>query len=384
LRGDSMIKKINFFVLIHWMFVITTVQAWAPLIDSQSLYNLTTVKQQIKNIQFEDIVFDAFVDATKTETLQRRGILVRKNYALGTVVICHGYLGCKRDALALKHLFPMYNVLTFDFRAHGDDRQGQVSTIGRDEAFDVIGAVHLVKADPTMRDKPIIAFGFSMGAVSAIQAQSIDETLFDAMILDCPFDSTDDAMRRGLEEKMQITLFGKKFTIPGKQFLLDHMYDDSAQAVTQFLFQAITKLDGKAIATKFVRVRPVDSIKKITVPCFFIHCENDKKVPIYAVEQLYKNKPGFKRLWITQGKWHFGSYLNNPELYWYKVNKFLTKLHQQDITDREQEKVCDQRTKVTITNSTITISNNEAKNNPVVARRSINNGGRTTVVSDLV
>ncbi len=375
-----MLNHRKFFVYVHWMLIATMVQA-APLIDSHELHNLAEIKERIHNIQTEAIIFDAFVDASKQATLQRRGILVRRKDPIGTVVICHGYLGCKRDALALKHLFPKYNVLVFDFRAHGDDRQGQISTIGRDEAFDVIGAVHTIKADPTMHDKPIIAFGFSMGAVSAIQAQSIDDQLFDAMILDCPFDSTDDAMRRGLEEKMQITLFGQKFTIPGKQFLLDHMYDESAQAITQFLFQAITKLDGKAITTKFVQVRPVDAVKKITVPCFFIHCENDKKVPIYAVEQLYKNKPGFKRLWITQGKWHFGSYHNNPELYWYKVNKFLTKLHQQDITDRDQEKVCDQRTKVTITNdTTIVISDNTSS----IVQGGIKSDGNVLTLIDAV
>lgn len=328
------------------MFIATTAQATTLLINSQELGNLAAVKQQLQNMQFEEISFDAFVDATKQQTLQRRGILVRKDNALGTVVICHGYLGCKRDAIALKHLFPKYNVLAFDFRAHGDDRDGQVSTIGRDEAFDIFGAVSMIKSDPLMAGKPVIAFGYSMGAVSAIQAQSMDASLFDAMVVDCPFASTDHAMQRGLEEKMKVTLFGKTFTIPGKQFLLKHMYDESAQAITQFLFQAITKLDGKAVATKFVQVRPVDAIKKITIPCFFIHCENDDKIPVCDVEQIYHNKPGFKRLWITPGKWHFGSYHNNPELYWYKVNKFLTKLHEQDIATRQQEKICDQRTKL--------------------------------------
>ena len=371
-----MIKNRTFFVIIHWMLVATMVQSCAPLIDVQGLYNLNAVKQQIQNIQIEDITFDSFVDATKTATLQRRGILVRRNYAIGTVVICHGYLGCKKDALALKHLFPLYNVLVFDFRAHGQDREGQVSTIGRDEAFDVIAAVQIIKNDPVMSKKPIIGFGFSMGAVSAIQAQAMDNTLFTAMILDCPYDSTDDAMSRGLDEKMQITLFGKKFKIPGKQFLLDHMYDESAQTITSILFNAITRLDSGAVATKFVKVRPIDSIKNITVPCFFIHCENDKKVPIHAVEQMYKNKPGFKRLWITQGKWHFGSYHNNPELYWYKVNKFLTKLHQKDIVTREQEKVCDHRTQVTISNGVVQVTSDRVKDSQAVQKFIKNNAGR--------
>ena len=354
-----MFKKNVFFILIGFSIVSLTIQSFSHVIDAQTIYNLADIKEQIKHIQFENIVLESLIDHHTTATLQRKGIVVRKPHAIGTVIICHGYLGCKRDALALKHLFPLYNIVVFDFRAHGDDKEGQVSTIGRDEAFDVIAAVKFVKSDPEMAGKPIIAFGYSMGAVSAIQAQAMDATLFDAMILDCPFASTDEAMRRGLEEKMKISLFGRQFTIPGQQFLLDHMYDQSAQAITNFLFKAITQLDSKKVATKFVRVVPIESVKKITVPCFFIHCENDKKVTISDVQSLYNNKPGFKRLWITQGKAHFGSYQNNPELYWYKVNKFLTKLRERTIDDREQEKVCDHRTKVTITNNVITVQEND-------------------------
>lgn len=341
-----MMKQAIVVLCMSLLFMANTVQASLTVSELQGLRDLVAMKEHIQKIQFEDLAFTTFVDATKKATYQRRGILVRREHAIGTVLICHGYLGCKRDAIALKHLFPNYNVMAFDFRAHGDDREGQFSTIGRDEAFDVIGAVEVIKADPQMRDKPVIGFGFSMGAVSAIQAQALQPGLFDAMILDCPYDSTDDAMRRGLDEKMQISIYGKTFTLPGKEFLLRHMYDDSAQAITNFLFQAITKLNSNKVATKFVRVMPKESIKQITVPCFFIHCENDKKVPIHAIETLYNNKPGFKRLWITQGKHHFGSYVNYPELYWYKVNKFLTKLHQQDIAHRRQERVCDQRTQV--------------------------------------
>ena len=330
------------------MLIATTVQACAPLINCAEGRNLSHVKQQIKNVKIEDIIITPFVDETRQEIFQRRGMLVRKNGARGTVVMCHGYLGCKRDTIALKHLFPQYNILVFDFRAHGEDREGQVSTIGRDEALDVLAAVEFVKHDKLMRDKPIIAYGFSMGAVSAIQAQAMEGNLFDAMILDCPYDSTDEGMSRGLDEKMKFTLFGKTFMIPGKQFILDHMYDDFAQMFTDILFQAITKFDSNKVATKFVQVRPIDSVKKITVPCYFIHCESDSKIPVSAIEEMYKNKPGFKRLWITPGKWHFGSYQNDPELYWYKINKFLTKLHERDITTRVQEKVCDERTQVTV------------------------------------
>lgn len=351
-----------YLLAIFYLFLSQIVVCCAPLIYAPQLDNLEIVKQSLQDLQFQNVVFSSFLDATKSSTINRRGILVVKPEALGTVIICHGYLGCKRDAIALKHLFPQYNVFAFDFRAHGDDVEGQFSTIGRDEAYDVIGAVDFIRSRPDMAKLPIIAFGYSMGAVSAIQAQAQEGSLFDAMILDCPYDSTDQAMRRGLAAKMKFSLFGKTYDLPGQNFVLNHMYDEFAQKITSYLFQKITQLDSKKVATKFVQVMPIESIKKISIPCFFIHCENDKKVPVIAVESLYHNKPGFKRLWITQGKNHFGSYQNNPELYWYKVNKFLTKLRNMPIENRQPAKICDHRTYVTMNNNRIKIIPIEIKN----------------------
>ena len=48
-------------------------------------------------------------------------------------------------------------------------------------------------------------------------------------------------------------------------------------------------------------------------------------------------------MWITLGKGHFGSYNNNPELYWYKVNKFLTKVLAGNIAQTQHERIYDHR-----------------------------------------
>ena len=352
-----MLKKVSFLIYIHLFmsmaflnaesnsndqFVET--QGFAPLIDHQGAVDLDRVKKQLINTKVQDIVFDVAQSHSSDTTFQRKGVLIRRQNAVGTVLLCHGYLGCKRDAIALKHLFPTYNVMAFDFRAHGELTDGQKSTIGRDEALDVIGAVDFIKSDEQMSQKPVVVYGYSMGAVASIEAQAQDATLFDAMILDCPFDSTDNSMRRGMDA-MKISVFGKKIDVPGKEYYLQHMYDENgiAQMVTNYLFKQITNLDSGKVATKFVKVSPVESVKKITTPCLFIHCDNDKKVPTQAVQDIYNNKPGFKELWITLGKGHFGSYNNHPELYWYKVNKFLSKVLSGDLDQVEQEKVYDHR-----------------------------------------
>lgn len=314
-------------------------QGFAPLALPQDSFNLTAVKEQIKNSKLQTVIFDVQADAHSGKKIQRKGLFLKRNNPLGTVLICHGYLGCKRDAIALKHLFPSYNVMSFDFRAHGELTENQSCTIGRDEAYDVIGAVKFIKSDPLMSKKPVMVYGYSMGAVASIEAQAQDESLFDGMILDCPFDSSDNGMRRGLK----ISIFGKEYPMPGKEFIIAHMYDDWAQAITNYFFKKITSLDSKSISTKFTKVTPVESIKKIKTPCLFIHCDNDKKVPTDAVKNIYENKPGFKELWITLGKGHFGSYNHDPEYYWYRVNKFLDLIVAGNIANRQQEKIYDHR-----------------------------------------
>ena len=104
----------------------------------------------------------------------RYGRLVYYPNAKATILICHGFMCDKFDVRFLRHMFPQgkFNFMTFDFRAHGEHCEGQRCTFGRDEALDVIAAGQFIKNHPYLKDKPVIVYGFSMGAVAAIEAQS--------------------------------------------------------------------------------------------------------------------------------------------------------------------------------------------------------------------
>src|SRR5579872_6155630 len=72
--------------------------------------------------------------------IERNGLLIRYKDAVGTVLMCHGFMCDKYDQGILRRVFPRgrYNTMTFDFRAHGEKTQGQSCTLGKDEALDVI------------------------------------------------------------------------------------------------------------------------------------------------------------------------------------------------------------------------------------------------------
>lgn len=277
-----------------------------------------------KNAIADNVVIYAKKTHDSQEQITRKGLVVRYKKAKATILISHGFMCDKYWSGFLRNVFPQgtYNFMTFDFRAHGEDKEGQQCTLGRDEANDVIAAAKFLRAHPDLQGLPLIAYGFSMGAAAAIGAQAQDSSLFDAMILDCPFASTERVIKMGLD-KMKLSLMGYEFEIPGRSLLEKYAYHPYVQSMIKVGLKVVANLDTQAIDTHIQPFSPVESIKKVTVPCFFIHCKKDEKVSIESVKEIYDGAAGYKKLWLTQGRGHFDSVFYSPERYSQQVKDFL-------------------------------------------------------------
>ncbi|HJU29068.1 MAG TPA: alpha/beta hydrolase, partial [Candidatus Binataceae bacterium] len=88
-----------------------------------------------------------------------------------TVLICHGLASNKSNQLVLARGFVPYgyNVLIFDFRAHGASG-GQLTSFGDLERRDVLGAVRWIRAHHAGQARHIYGVGASMGAAALIAA----------------------------------------------------------------------------------------------------------------------------------------------------------------------------------------------------------------------
>lgn len=259
------------------------------------------------------------------EKIVRYGQLVMYPNAKATVLICHGFMTSSDDVKFLRQLFPEgeLNFMTFDFRAHGKYCDGQRCTFGRDEYLDVTTAAYFVKNHPDLKDKPLIAYAFSMGAAASIEAQSKDQTLFAAMILDCPFDSTENIIKKGLES-LKFTFLGYDFSFPACNLLQKYVFHPYVQELVKGILKTVANLDTKNIDTRMYPVSPVVSIQKVHVPCFFIHCKNDEKIGVDAVKSIYQESGAdYKILWLTNGRRHFDSYFYNPEKYVKEIRNFI-------------------------------------------------------------
>jgi len=258
--------------------------------------------------------------------LARSGILMRYPDAEATVLICHGFMCDKFDSGIFRTLFPRgkFNFLVFDFRAHGDLHDGQFCTLGKDEKYDVVAAARFIRQYDALKDKPLFVYGFSMGAVSAIEAQAKDGTLFDAMILDCPFDSAENVLKRSLDN-VKFSLFGYEFSLPGRSLLQRYAFHPYVQSMIKILLRAVSRQEPKDIEVQAYPIKPVESVKKISVPCFYILCKRDDKVSVDAIQEIFASTASlYKALWITNGRGHFDSYFYNPEKYIELVQQFIS------------------------------------------------------------
>ena len=270
----------------------------------------------------EDITIYAKESANSDKKIARKGQAALYPEARANIIICHGFMCDKHDVAFLRRLFPhgQYNVFTFDFRGHGEDKGSHCCTFGRDEIYDVQAAVEYVKSNNSL---PCIAYGFSMGAASAIEAQARNHSLFDAMILDCAFDSSENVIRQGLEG-LKMSAFGYEFNMPGRSLLQKYAFHPHVQAFVKNVLRCITALDPRNISINMCRVYPGESIKRVSVPCLFIHCKNDEKVNVQAARNIYANAgSSYKILHITDGRSHFDSYFYAPEKYTSWVREFL-------------------------------------------------------------
>ncbi len=284
----------------------------------------------------ESVTFYAKKEEGSNERIARKGFLVKRRKAPATVLILHGYGINKFDVAPFRLFFKDFNCLTFDFRGHGENIEDQYCTIGHDEVFDLFAAVDFIRSQEDLKNKPIFIWAPSMGASTAIEAQSIDPNLCQGMFLDAPFPSSEEILKKGLE-KMKVAILGYEFNIPGSGLLEKYGFHSYVQPVIKFLLKQIAKVDAMKISTFVKPIYPIESIKKVTIPCFFVTCKNDEKIPPEGVKQIFNNHPGIKRYWETGGRHHCDSLWEHPEKYAETVSKFFKDIATGKIYSQEKE-----------------------------------------------
>ncbi|MBU2609541.1 MAG: alpha/beta fold hydrolase [Chloroflexi bacterium] len=242
-------------------------------------------------LDFEEVAFEA------TDGLTLRGWWIPVNGSQRAVVILHGHGGSMdydiQRAPALHQAG--FNVLLFDFRAHGRS-QGNLATFGCLERRDVLGAVEFLKNRGIRR---IGLLGFSYGGMISMLAAPI-----------CP--EVNALISDGGPARMRTAI-----TARGVELNLPHWL----AALTAWLAIVVTSL---RLGANLFRYEPLRWVGRIAPrPIFFIHGELDQYCPDF--DDLYAAAHEPKELWRLPGVGHTKAGEAYPEEHRRRVIEFFDK-----------------------------------------------------------
>jgi alpha-beta hydrolase superfamily lysophospholipase len=223
---------------------------------------------------------------------------------LGTVILTHGAFH-NRDQILTRAVFLQeagYQVLAFDLRGHGESGPSPLSG-GLLEAGDFTAATDFLNQKHWVK-KPLVLFGFSLGAICALRAGAADPV--DAVIADSPLPNVKSYVSR--------KTIGAPFAkLPG--FLLKCL-------------QAYDLVTGLHLEEKDLDLAPV--MKQITsVPVMLFSGEKDDLALSSEIQRLFDKCPSTHRMLVyIPDAGHEQTYSQYPVIYEKAVLDFLTNVRE--------------------------------------------------------
>jgi fermentation-respiration switch protein FrsA (DUF1100 family) len=214
------------------------------------------------------------------------------------VVLCHGIWTGRRECLplALRFRDAGYNVLCFDFRAHGLSG-GRFTSVGMLETNDVIGAVQYLKERPEVDRTRIGVVGFSMGGAATIQAAARCPDIA-AVVADSAYASFVDAAKYSFRVVTRVPHF-------------------VVAPLAMHWAKWLVHVDP-------YEARPVDVIGRISPrPIMLTHGVLDEIVPVRHAYTLFQAAEEPKELWVVPDAYHVGAREIDPDGYFQRVEGFL-------------------------------------------------------------
>lgn len=221
--------------------------------------------------------------------LELGGYWIPAQDARGTVIMCPGQNGSldKDIPQAIPLHQAGFNVLMFDFRAHGRS-EGEIVTIGALEQADLFGALDYLENAHGITGVGV--FGLSMGAGVALMVAAQDHRVA-AVVVDGAYTALARILSGYLQER----------GVPG---LL-------ARSFTRLMLLAGSLRTGYDIS----RANPRDLAARIAVPVLFIHGEQDPFVTNAEVDALRAQIDATTDLWRVADCGHRETFGRFPDEY---------------------------------------------------------------------
>jgi len=252
---------------------------------------------EMHDIPYEEVTFPSRGDHTKIVGWWIPAKEGEKN-ARGTIVMCHGQSGSMdRDT---RRMIPLhkagYNVLMFDFRAHGRSAGNEV-TFGMYEKEDLLGALDYV-VDVRGIQK-VGLYGFSMGAATALITAALSERVV-CVVADSPFGR--------LTRSVAGWWRRKGVPIP------------LAREIARWILMMCTiRTAGRIDQTDPVRW----TVHIGPRPIFYIFGARDPYISKREIRRMVSLTAGPTSVWTVERAGHRGAYGQNPDEYNRRVREWF-------------------------------------------------------------
>ncbi len=215
----------------------------------------------------------------------------------GTVILFHGYGGCKSSYELEADYFRQlgYSTLLVDFVGHGGS-EGKEISLGYHEANDVKSAFDFIKQQ--YKTENVVLYGSSMGAASILRAIAVYDLKATKLILECPFAT----MKQTVKGRFEVMGVPSKGLAEWLMFL----------GGLQHGFWAFTH-------------NPQTYSKKGTILTLLMGGKSDARVKNWEIEHIYKNlstkKDKKELVWINAG--HESYIVAEPKVWKQSILNFL-------------------------------------------------------------
>jgi len=214
------------------------------------------------------------------------------------IILCHGLGANRSDLLELARalVHAGYQVLLFDFRAHGES-QGRVTSFGWTEQRDVEAMLDWLRRQPAAREVPWGLYGLSMGGAVGIQVAARTPEV-QAVVVDSAY--------RDLERSILIHVR-----------LLYHIPTRWLRPILSAAYRVRYGVWPHTVSPRWAASQLGERA------LFVINGALDVRMPAEDARALYEAASGPKELWIVEGAVHLGGYSVDPALYHRRIAAFF-------------------------------------------------------------
>lgn len=144
-------------------------------------YNMVHPPREIRDWKPSD--WDCNFETIEINTrdgLRLRGWWIEQE-STKTIILLHGYTTSRWNQTYMKPMLKLltkeeYNILTFDFRAHGES-EGNTTSIGNQELIDLQSAIDWLEQYHSDKTEKLGVIGYSMGGIVTLRGMMNDERI---------------------------------------------------------------------------------------------------------------------------------------------------------------------------------------------------------------